>query len=302
MISPVSGRPMPSIPAKPIPAPNPPRNPALPFFKPFFWRSLVRTRSSLTSAGSGLSVCMTLIRAFMTGSCAALSSLFFIILRFAPDEQSFECHDVRYSGMFQLISPPPSTDTAQGEAEKIVGVLLRRGRARQLQMVKANCCTCDENLLLSSTHSLQEGNEGHEAFIVGGLAELLHQGLGPLLGQLLSEVGQQTEQLVAQHSVVVIFVIELQDLNKVMEASLVLGVLAGLVHGEHLGLGDHLLALLGGASDLGDGLEGRVEVGGADEVADVESIDLAVSLEVVDIEGEIDGVNFLLLETEFSHC
>merc|ERR1712186_110997 len=83
--------------------------------------------------------------------------------------------------MFQLISPPPNTDTAQGEAEKIVGVLLRRGRARQLQMVKANCCTCDENLLLSSTHSLQEGNEGHEAFIVGGLAELLHQDLASSL-------------------------------------------------------------------------------------------------------------------------
>merc|ERR1712038_1894524 len=103
-------------------------------------------------------------------------------------------------------------------------------------MVKANCCTCDENLLLSSTHSLQEGNEGHEAFIVGGLAELLHQGLGLLLGQLLSEVGQKSEQLVGQHGVVVVHVVQLQDLNEVVEASLVLGVLAGLVHGEHVGL------------------------------------------------------------------
>merc|ERR1712038_1089486 len=136
-------------------------------------------------------------------------------------------------------------------------------------MVKANCCTCDENLLLSSTHSLQEGNEGHEAFIVGGLAELLHQGLGLLLGQLLSEVGQKSEQLVGQHGVVVV-VVQLQDLNEVVEASLVLGVLAGLVHGEYVGLGQHLLSLLGGASDLGDGLEGGVEVAGTDEVAGVE--------------------------------
>merc|ERR1711899_674401 len=128
-------------------------------------------------------------------------------------------------------------------------------------MVKANCCTCDENLLLSSTHSLQEGNEGHEAFIVGGLAELLHQGL-----------------------------------------ALVLGVLAGLVHGKHVGLGQHLLSLLGGASDLGDGLEGGVEVAGTDEVAGVEGIDLAISLEVIDIEGEVDGLDFLLLQTKFSHC
>ena len=75
-------------------------------------------------------------------------------------------------------------------------------------------------LLLSSAHSLKEGNEGHESFIVSGFTELLHQGLGLLLGQLLSEVGKKTEQLVGKHGVVVIFVIELQDLNKVMETSL----------------------------------------------------------------------------------
>merc|ERR1719336_2864383 len=204
--------------------------------------------------------------------------------------------------MFQLISPPPSTDTAQLEAEKIVGVLLRRGRARPPQMVKANCCTCDENLLLSSTHSLQEGNEGHEAFIVGGLAELLHQGLGLLLGQLLSEVGEQSEQLVGKHGVVVVLVVQLQDLNEVVEASLVFGVLAGLVHGEHVGLGEELLALGDSTADLLDGLQGGVQVAGADEVANVEGIDLAVSLEVIDIEGEVDGLDFLLLQTKFSHC
>merc|ERR1719191_1355474 len=203
--------------------------------------------------------------------------------------------------MFQLISPPPSTDIAQGETEKIVGVLLRRGRARLPQMVKANCCTCDENLLLSSTHSLQEGNEGHEAFIVGGLAELLHQGLGLLLGQLLTEVGQQTEQFVGQHGVVVIFVVQLQDLNEVVEASLVLAVLGGLVDGEDLVLGQHLLSLLGGASNLSDCLEGGVQVASSDEVAGEESVNLAISLEVIDIEGEVDSVNFLLLESKFSH-
>merc|ERR1712029_194913 len=56
------------------------------------------------------------------------------------------------------------------------------------------------------------------------------------------------------------FVIELQDLNEVMETSLVLGVLAGLVHGEDISLAEHLLSLLGGSSDLGDGLEGGVQV------------------------------------------
>ena len=132
-------------------------------------------------------------------------------------------------------------------------------------------------------------DEGHESLIVSGLAELLHQGLGLLLGQLLSEVGQHLEQLVGQHGVVVIFVVELQDLNEVVEASLVLGVLAGLVQGEHIGLGEHLLALLGGASDLSDGLEGGVEVAGAEDVPNVEGIDGAISLEVVDIKGKVHG-------------
>ena len=77
-------------------------------------------------------------------------------------------------------------------------------------------------------------NEGQKPVLVRWLAQLLHQGLGLLLGQLLPEVGQQPEQLVAQHRVVLVLVVQLQDLNKVVEASLVLGVLARLVHGEHI--------------------------------------------------------------------
>ena len=153
--------------------------------------------------------------------------------------------------------------------------------------------------LLSSAHPLQEGDEGHETLIIGGLAQLLHQGLGLLLGQLLSEVGEQSEQLVGQHGVVVVLVVQLQDLNEVVEASLVLAVLGGLVDGEDLVLGQHLLSLLGGASNLGDCLEGGVKVAGSDEVTSEESINLAISLEVIDIKGEVDGVNFLLLESKF---
>merc|ERR1712088_325882 len=87
-------------------------------------------------------------------------------------------------------------------------------------------------LLLGSAHLLQERLEGDEAVIVGGVAELLHQVLGLLLGQLLTEVHQQLEQLELQDGVVGIFVVQLQDLNEVVEATLVLGVLAGLVHGD----------------------------------------------------------------------
>merc|ERR1719197_615866 len=154
------------------------------------------------------------------------------------------------------------------------------------------------SLLLGGAHPLKER---HESFIVGGVAELLHQGLGLVLGQLLTEVGQQTEQLVGQHGVVVIFVVQLQDLNEVVESSLVLAVLGGLVDGEDLILGQHLLSLLGGASNLSDCLEGGVQVASSDEVTSEESVNLAISLEVIDIKGEVDSVNFLLLESKFSH-
>ena len=101
-----------------------------------------------------------------------------------------------------------------------------------------------------------------------------------------------------KHGVVVILVVKLQDLNKVVETSLVLAVLAGLVHGEDIVLGQHLLSLGLGSSDLSDGLEGGVQVAGSDEVTSVEGINLAISLEVIDIEGEVDGVNLLLLESK----
>jgi len=101
-----------------------------------------------------------------------------------------------------------------------------------------------------------------------------------------------------QHGVVIVFVVQLQDLNKVVEATLVLGVLAGLVHGEDVSFSQELGSLGLSTTDLIDGLQGGVEVTGADEVTGIEGINLAVTLEVVDVEGELDRVNFLLLKSE----
>merc|ERR1711863_41407 len=143
--------------------------------------------------------------------------------------------------------------------------------------------------------------EWNEAVIVSGVAQLLHQVLGLLLGQLLTEGHQQLEQLELQDGVVGIFVVQLQDLNEVVEASLVLGVLAGLVHGEDIGLGQELLSLGDSTTDLLDGLQGWVEVAGTDKVANIEGINLAVSLEVIDVKGEVDGINLLLLKSKLSH-
>merc|ERR550539_97771 len=158
-----------------------------------------------------------------------------------------------------------------------------------------------KRLLLSSAHLLQEWLERNEAVIVSGVAKLLHQVLGLLLGQLLTEVDQQLEQLKLQDGVVGIFVVQLQDLNEVVKASLVLGVLAGLVHGEDIGLGQELLSLGDSTTNLLDGLQGGVKVAGTDKVANIEGINLAVSLEVIDVKGEVDGINLLLLKSKLSH-
>ena len=59
-------------------------------------------------------------------------------------------------------------------------------------------------------------NERHKPVVICRVAELLHEGLGLVLGQLLTEVGEETEQFVCQHRVVLIFVVELQDLHEVL--------------------------------------------------------------------------------------
>ena len=141
--------------------------------------------------------------------------------------------------------------------------------------------------------------EGDETIIISRVKEFLHESLGLFLGQLLTKVGEETEKLVLKHGVVLVFVVELKDFNEVVESTLVLGVLASLVHGEDISLGEHLLALLGLSTDLLNSLEGWVEVASTDEVTSIEGINLAISLEVIDIEGEFDGIDFLLLESEF---
>jgi len=95
----------------------------------------------------------------------------------------------------------------------------------------------------------------------------------------------------AHHCVVIIFVIQLQDFNKVMESSLVLRILACLVHWEHIGFFKHLLSLLSCSSNLFNSLQSWVQVAGTNKIPGIECVNISISLEVVHIEGELDGVN-----------
>ena len=74
-----------------------------------------------------------------------------------------------------------------------------------------------------------------------------------------------------------------------MEASLFLGVLARLEQRECLSLGDGLDTLLSLATDTLNGLHGGVQVAGPDKVSNIEGVNRAISLEVVDIKCEVNG-------------
>jgi len=140
-------------------------------------------------------------------------------------------------------------------------------------------------------HPFQERHEGSEALSVLGVAQLIHQTLGFFLGELLTQVGQQPEEIFAKHGLVGVFVVQLQDLNEIVDATGVLGVLGLFEEGIHVLEADGLLALLLLTTNLSDGLHGGVQVAGANEVTNVETVDLAISLEVIDLEGELDFFN-----------
>ena len=105
---------------------------------------------------------------------------------------------------------------------------------------------------------------------------------------LLTEVGQQSEELVLKDGAVLVLVVQLQDLNEVVEATGVLGVLGLLEERVEVIELEGLLSLLGLTAQLSDGLQGGVEVASAEKVTNIEAIDGAVALEVVDLEGELD--------------
>merc|ERR1719422_2874254 len=56
------------------------------------------------------------------------------------------------------------------------------------------------NVILA--HPFQERHEGSEALSVLGVAQLIHQTLGFFLGELLTQVGQQPEEIFAKHGLV----------------------------------------------------------------------------------------------------
>jgi len=153
---------------------------------------------------------------------------------------------------------------------------------------------------LVRAQTFQKGHERSETLIVLGVAKLVHQALSFLLGKFLTKIGQQPEEILAEDGLVLVLVVQFQDFNEIVDATGVLGVLGLLEDGVHLIDGDHLLALfLETTAHVVDGVVGGVQVAGADEVTNVEGIDFAVTLEVVDLEGELDFFNIPRVDAVF---
>lgn len=94
-------------------------------------------------------------------------------------------------------------------------------------------------------------------------------------------------QLSAEHEAVLVLVVQLQALEEVLVAALVLLLLDLGEDGQELLDGQLLLApLLGGAHLLAQ-RQGRVEVQGAQHIADLAGVDLALTLHVEDGESEL---------------
>ena len=104
----------------------------------------------------------------------------------------------------------------------------------------------------------------------------------------LTKIGQQPEEFVLEDGAVLILVVQFQDLNEVMEATGILGVLGFLEDGVELINLQGSLALVALSTELTDGLECGVQVAGTEQVSDVESINLTISLEVIDLKGKLN--------------
>merc|ERR1719219_1220839 len=147
-----------------------------------------------------------------------------------------------------------------------------------------HCRSLHSNILGLAGQSVQEGHVGEQAVLVLGLAQLSEQVLHVGLGDLVTEVAKDVVQLGQHHSAVAVLVVELQQLQVVVVASLGVGGGHGGLHLLHniVVLGE-LLALLVGLS-LGDtGLLGDVQTKGVHDVSEEEQVDLAFAIPVVDV-------------------
>lgn len=116
---------------------------------------------------------------------------------------------------------------------------------------------------------------------------VLEHGVDLLAGEALAQGQQSVGQLSGQHGAVLVLVVQLQALNEVLVAALLLLVLHLAVDGQELLQRQQLLVALLGLADLLDQGQGRVAVQRAQHIAQVEGVDLLRAVGIVDAEREL---------------
>ena len=109
-----------------------------------------------------------------------------------------------------------------------------------------------------AAQSVDKGCVGEHAVLVLGVAQLGHQLLDVLLGDLVAQVGEDVLQLGQHHRAVVVLVVQLEQLDVVVVVAGGLGGVLGLLHlGDDLVELAELLALLVGLAELDAHLDSK---------------------------------------------
>lgn len=116
---------------------------------------------------------------------------------------------------------------------------------------------------------------------------VLEHNVDLLVGEALAQRQQSVGQLSRQHGAVLVLVVQLQALNEVLVAALLLLVLHLAVDGQELLQRQQLLVALLGLADLLDQGQGGVAVQRAQHIAQVEGVDLLRAVGIVDAEREL---------------
>jgi len=143
---------------------------------------------------------------------------------------------------------------------------------------------------------LEERFEGDATLLILGWAALLQDGFQFNLFKTLTKGHEDVLQLSVHHGAVLCLVVQLQDFHEIFEGAGILVLLDLCEDGEEVvDLNDLLLPLFL-ASDLLDDGQGRVKVQGTQAVANVVGVHCAITLEVIDGEGEFHPLNITSTE------
>jgi len=160
-----------------------------------------------------------------------------------------------------------------------------------LSSLKLCCCPNDVCLCLAG-EPVQEGLVGEHAVLVLGVSQLGQESHGVFLGDLISQVGEDVLELSQHHGSVLVLVVELAELDVVVVGSGALWGGDGLVdQGDDLVEGAELLLLLLLLAKTHADLLGHVVAGGVDDVHQVEHVELAFAVPVVDVADLLNSIS-----------